>query len=528
MPAPITNPAAARRLLADIAAQRVPFFLVGDSRMAYQGHGNWHGAYWAASQFCPIYGSGVQPCRTNVGGSHVQIGPGNLAEPADTIANYRWLAPSALRASLGSPPGGDIVGVVGNGTTTTVTTESNHLLVNGGVRITGVADAAVDGSRTITVTGDKTFTFSGTYNGALDLTPGTAEVLQLDVRAGWRHQHVYVPPGVSIVAGAARTMGVMFYRGSPTTPEAPAGHVRGCVDLNDALTFRLRYGTFASGSGAFKWQIRRDGSPFTDYALSPTINTNTGAVGMAVSTLTVAASPGRNLSMQVRPAKPGDQDIVGPALFYQWQCVQDNRTAGVAFTCGMAWGGRSTLAVLNFHTAAGTLNGAAVVADTFVEMTAPARALGQTPKACIRIEEGFNDRNDSDPSKAAFKANTLALIAFYRAAWALAGYAPGDLYIILSSPNTIDWDGDTLLAGYADAYAEIAQADGQVIAVDAKRGLWRTPPDDFSADDYSGGAAQNQLTHGTQVGYQWEELIFWSALATAGGLPQTQRRLVIV
>jgi hypothetical protein len=497
--------------------QRLAFIDEGDSNEIKDGFGNYYGIAYAMAMIFRHFGTGVVPARSGPAG-HPQVATTGALSTGNFAALYRNGAPAALEALVSASPGGNIATISANGTIATCVLDRVHGLINGAAIVDGTGNANLNGDRTITVVDDYTFTFPCAFTiGAIT----TGNVLQIGVRGGWRFPYVYGPSG-TFGSGSTPTLMQLNYLGSPSTSGIVAGYNRGFVDLNEALEWRATSGTFDSGAGKFKWQIRRNNN--ADVLLDSETSTNQGAIGLVTKILNTAASPGRNDGLQLRFTKPGNTDAIGP-IFFPWnQAYQVNRTTGVALTCGMAWGGASTWQWYSLWGAAQAAFVQNHLARLMYEAVQPALAIDQQARLVVRMQTNLNERNQAaNPSwatgitpgnsKAAIKENHAVWIALHQQAWASLGFAPQNLIIILDPCQRVNFNvgvDDANLELYADAMYELAGEMANVAYAGSNRDIIQAVGDDSALSD--GGDVMDHLVKG---GYQDRDLVWLAAIVGA-------------
>lgn len=499
--------------------QRTPWFVMGDSGMAKDGHGDFDGYSLGLAMTYRHFGTGVVPARQGVTG-HLQVGAGQGIALGTASDPWRNGAPAELEAFCSAHLGGKIISISSSGGKITFGIDRLHQMTNGSCVFADTGDATnIDGTRTITVESPTSISISGSTS----VTTPAGSVLQNELRGGWRFPYMYMPAGKTLASAASPGILDLTFRGNPGASGINSSYIRGFMDLNAALTWFLTYGTFPTGSGNFRAQIRNADSPYTTLALSSVINTNQGAYGLNTAQVSLAAAT-RNVNLSCRLAQPGGLDMTGP-VFVPWsQAVQDDRLAGVSLTCGMAWGGAGAWDWASLWKSAYAPLTIRHLAEIFKEMQRPVIAVGQTPIAVVAIESAFNDRNETQPSwlagltpgnsKAATKDNFKALIQILKAAWKLAGYADDQLIVILSAAHRVNWTypvDDANIEDYCDAQWELAGEMEGVAYLGTNRDAVLVIPDGDALGD--GGEV---LDHMVEVGYQRKRVAWCVALATIG------------
>lgn len=276
-------------------------------------------------------------------------------------------------------------------------------------------------------------------------------------------------------------------------------------DVNAALRYSFTYGTFltASGAGAFRPQIRRGDSPFTSLALAgATIDPCApNAIGLVDYDIDLAAAT-RNYQIDGR-FSPSPTPVGGP-VFFTWQWFSwPGITTGTSFNVIGYYGGQGLRNMVNYQ----GVTPAAGWTEYFRQI---ARAQGtSSPKVCIMISSGLNDRTDANPSvgpspqptsssNAGYADNLRGLIELYQDAWGGAGYPSTDIYFLLMCSHPVSSPDDSQLIGYREQCALMTTEYSNVTAIDMSQYNAQLQANRTTWYNLSG----SDTFHMTQTGYE--------------------------
>lgn len=286
-------------------------------------------------------------------------------------------------------------------------------------------------------------------------------------------------------------------------------------DVNAQMRYRLTWHTFNVGvTGLVRPQVRLGASPYTTYVEAPaTIETVTGSLSTVDYSLTLSAGI-RNNNIDGRLCKAGTT-CQGP-VFATWQHFDwPDITAGASSNVIGYYGGQGLREFYNRQQATQT-----AWTEYFRQLQI---AQGASPKACIVISSGLNDRGDAGLSvlsglvsstAAGYLDNLSGLIEFYQGVWGGAGLPSTDLYFLLLCSHPVSSPDDSQLVSYRQQCADATSTYSNVTAVDmsefnpqlqANRTAWYN----------SAGTDPN---HMTQAGYEgFYDLVFGQLLDKALG-----------
>jgi hypothetical protein len=304
----------------------------------------------------------------------------------------------------------------------------------------------------------------------------------------------------NLVAGTSDTSannGFTLY-GGPVYPASP-------FDVNSSWRFRYRYGTFTSGTGAFRPQVRQGNFPFSLYAQAgSSVSTNTGASGLQTYTLNLGAATRDDL-LQVQWYGNGTQ-VDGPA-YLLWQSGDDTaKTAGLQYTSLIGRGGQGLYEYIQ------CMQKSSAAITEIMDFIAGAQNNTVQPMMLFCINSGLNDRNDDGiqslgpngtldcSTPAGYADNMRGIIITIQNAWALNGYPRSNLFFLLQPSHPISNPDDAELIGYRAALSALT-SDYQNCAVQnlAYQPLNTTLQANAAAWYNAGGG---DTSHMTQTGYE--------------------------
>lgn len=213
-----------------------------------------------------------------------------------------------------------------------------------------------------------------------------------------------------------------------------------------------------------------------------------------------------------------DRPSRGP-FFGLWQRVEDvNRTTGIAFSPLLYQGGRSARSACIELNAIGPSSPA--LQEWLRQVTRLQRVPADQSVLAVQIIHGGNDAGDGNPSvgpvgglpsdtPAGHADNLRGIIANLRAAWALAGHGPDNLYFILG-PYHPRGDRLDLQVQYEEQWVILAHEQPNVVAI---RGTRLSTEDEFIALGWMAG--QSDFAHLSVAGYRAWALVAVEALQRA-------------
>lgn len=226
----------------------------------------------------------------------------------------------------------------------------------------------------------------------------------------------------------------------------------GVMDVTHALQFDFCYGTFASGSGAFRPTVRRNATPWTEIKVNSIIQTNTGVEGIAVATMALSADASRAgwpLNWKFGSLATS---TTGPFFGLWWRASDPGVTAGYSFSTLYGLGGSTA------RDFAYSMQGMSDTALTYYFQSIRAFQ-GSTKTVAIVVNTGVNDRNlvaasvgplaiaDGDSAEA-YADNIHALVTRIETIWSLNGWDRDELCFVLmvSHPVATPTDDAELIA----------------------------------------------------------------------------------
>ncbi len=239
------------------------------------------------------------------------------------------------------------------------------------------------------------------------------------------------------------------------------------VESSSALAGRAMtltgWGGSASGADILQGAARRSTSPYNVYFQS-----DTDTLGLLLTGLdSVSFGIPSGLST---PVVTTDYYINGSDdSSYTYLRLLDEQSTGATVT-SIGYGGQSTRSFYQDIWTGGSWDaqGRATYLANIVE--------GGSGKLLVPLFEGFNDRNETDPSltlgitpgdsAAAFTDNIDTLIEQIRADWAFAGLPAEDIGFVVFGMYDIQGEPDAELDSYRDAMRQYASDSGGVSFVD--------------------------------------------------------------
>ncbi len=264
------------------------------------------------------------------------------------------------------------------------------------------------------------------------------------------HDYLFLPAGSVASTNSNQGLVLEFYN---------------LVDVDAALRFHLVHATFAgSEHGSFRLQAFRMDAPAGQAAVGEAMDTNTGAWGVATTSLDVPAGERSTLNFRYVPiASPESQDLIGPFLAYYTRAENTQRPTGMSAHTLIGYPGATAR---NFAETLQTADDAQLTA-----YFSAVRALqGPDKHVMVRVNAGINDRIETLPSRGpkkiqvgnspeAYADNLQAIIDRVTAIWALNAWDESGLYFNLAPSHPISNPDDPLLIAYRDAANAVALAN---------------------------------------------------------------------
>lgn len=235
------------------------------------------------------------------------------------------------------------------------------------------------------------------------------------------------------------------------------------IDVSGPLEFSLTYGTFPDGdNGTFSPSIRVDQPPFNILETHNPISTVTGEYSLQTALLKLPADPKRKTQI-LFSAAPVNKEIKGPFYAQSMQCLNTEKTTGIAYSTLYAQGGQSLYDMLSYFR--NTL-GEAKLIEYFKRIREP---LNGNKRCVIMISSGLNDRNErnhsvgpqggfSSSSPEGFRDNLLGIVQTLESAWELAGGQKDSLFFALMPSHVLSDDKDAALQPYRAEALDLANA----------------------------------------------------------------------
>ena len=294
----------------------------------------------------------------------------------------------------------------------------------------------------------------------------------------------------------------MYYTGGGTQLSGGLILESDCpLGIENRIRFEWHYGTFTSGSGEFRPQVRLDVPPYTWINASPTIYTNTGVESIQRVSVVKVANPAQ----------------LGP-LAGRWQVTNTN-LKGNFFGLWMRASADNTLTGFSYHTldARGGQSARTMAIDLqqmsdtslsyyFAEVR---RLQGATKTVVITINSGLNDRNETLPSVGAgaiadgsspeaYVDNIDAMRVRIEEIWTLNGWDKAELFYLFIPSHPVSTPDDADLVSYRQAAEVYASQDAQMQMININDLI--TSDEMLAAGYYKSGGADR--SHLEQIGYE--------------------------
>lgn len=323
---------------------------------------------------------------------------------------YHWSDTSSSLGGTGNTKTGCSVAVSSGGVS--IVTKTAHGFTTGQIVTVSASTTTpnIDGSYVVTVTGVNTFTLpltevtgSGTAT-CVYSNYGYLDGVETGNFAGvwanyWSVPHKwsrtwsgkpgnYSPHYPGALANTVGTTSLTnFNHGLQILSSHPM------ITRGDNLKFLYKYGTFASGGGAFQISIRRQDNPYNSILRSGTIN-STGGDAMANGEFAFAASNNPSkYGVHMRLSWDGVTNVTSKFYTAFMQCVSTTRTGGVSCHVLSGMGGQSCFDYANFLGEMGTTKIANFIAEAIRGKTTCNS--GSPVKVIFRINGGVNDSSET-------------------------------------------------------------------------------------------------------------------------------------
>ncbi|MFZ4573512.1 MAG: hypothetical protein ACOYN0_03890 [Phycisphaerales bacterium] len=271
------------------------------------------------------------------------------------------------------------------------------------------------------------------------------------------HNYLFVAEGSEVLGGVAA--------GMTLTAESP-------LTLAAALRFHVTFATFAgSGPGGFDPGVRVDTVP-PQFLARPGVISTRGEDGVGRAAIDLPAGQ-RSGSVSLRLAADAQAKVIGPFVGYFARAERPGVERGVSVHTLYGKGGQSA------RDMALALQSASD--QTLVMVLTEATSLQSGPRvAMVRICTGLNDRGEPlgslgpEPqtpggSAGAYADNLHAIVARLEQAWALAGFEPQNLYLVITPSHPVPGADDEPLKLYRRTAEDVARNHPRAASVDLAR-----------------------------------------------------------
>lgn len=233
------------------------------------------------------------------------------------------------------------------------------------------------------------------------------------------------------------------------------------LGITSAFVYRIVYGTFATGSGAFSLLVHNSGG--SPLYTSPRISTNTGVSGTSVYELSIPAEAGR--TGNIRFCREGGNytaltvGVTGPCGFLCESVYK--RVKGFAVTCMSYFSGGTSEQVKN-----GVVNSNNTIKTYLKEMRERQVAAGGTGRVLVTTTTGANDGGNVGN----WATHTNSMVAHFRTKWHELGYPQSDLaFVVMVSHPQAAVDG--MAAGRTAAKANQLLVERDCTFIDLSEAL---------------------------------------------------------
>lgn len=214
------------------------------------------------------------------------------------------------------------------------------------------------------------------------------------------------------------------------------------------------YGTFDTGAGIFRPQIRLNQSPWTTYGIS-TVNTNTGAVGFASTELRLSSGDRKSQGSLGVLVNGAGTNLTGPFMGYWVRLVDNDARNGFSYSTLQARGGKSSRTMAEVMLAMPDES-----LTSYFSIIRENQGAVKTVVVCIN--EGLNDRNETDTSvgtykvidgdsAAAFEDNIMAIYERIVGIWDLNGWDKRELFWVMMPSHPVSSPDAADLVSYRDS-----------------------------------------------------------------------------
>ena len=244
------------------------------------------------------------------------------------------------------------------------------------------------------------------------------------------------------------------------------------LDTRASLRWLLSDVTFPD-AGSFRPIVRIGQSPYTVlHNWGPVSTQSTGGYSVRTSSFTLSADANRVAPLEFRYAPfGGGLDVVAPFMGL-WSRVEQVDAPGVAVHTLYAVGGRSARFM------AATLNGASneMLTAYFADVR---RTTPEGRRILVRMNQGLNDRNETEPSvgtgilpgnsPAAFADNIEFSMDRIREIWTINGWPQDELVFVVSIAFAVSTPQQQILIDYRNAAIGLRAEHPDLTVVDLSR-----------------------------------------------------------
>lgn len=265
------------------------------------------------------------------------------------------------------------------------------------------------------------------------------------------------------------------YLSSGQTNSNPEGLImssNNVIGNQNRLVGQYFYGTFDSGSGAFRPTVRVNQAPWTVIAQLSSISTNTGTYGMSEVDISLPADATRTATPLFFQWAQSSTNVVGPWFGLYQRVYTPDKTTGASYHTLYYKGGMS------LRDMAYALQQASDTTLSYY-FTQVRSLQGSSKKIIIEVNSGVNDRNDTNLSVglnpidsstgAGYADNLQALIDRLKYIWALNGWATSELYFTVIPSHAVSYPDDAKLVSYRQSANTVSDNNDQVVVIDASQ-----------------------------------------------------------